>query len=490
MAIPATAYDPDKHTEGLHVPNIRRSIAGALAAIVGLAALILSAGVWAQDDYDYSPEHAAAAFDRLPQLRCRTGLNCPISGQAFDALSGALAGDRDAQYQFARLLQRGDGIRRDERAAIGWHGKAAEQGQVAAALELNHFRHQGADIPADEAKIAAALGPAVDKGDTDAMRALADLRIYGRGGARDTEQGIGLLRRATAAGSAAAAEDLGNLYVRGAPGIPENPAEAFRWLAESARLGNVAAMLSLGSMYFHHPADAVRDPAEGYRWLMRAALADDPAAQEMLSGVLMDGAMAGAKTVIAPDPVGADMWLRLAARSQFHDNASLRLRVEEKMTAAQLDEAKKRAAAWHPSTVSEAMAMTIAPPPVTVANRSWPQALREPALSRFKDGGDNPEPWQRLPDFTQNDEVLTAINAIAAYCEGKHQTRCVSTCRQQVDYIAPPVKIGGMPAEELARYFREHPDASSARAMRKEAATPEQAMRSWELCANGVAGQP
>ena len=472
------------------MPHIRRSPIFALAGIVGLTALALAGPARAQDDQDYSPEHAATAFDHLPQIRCRTGLGCPISGEAFDALSGALAGDRDAQYKLARLLQRGDGIRRDERAAIGWYGKAAEQGHVAAALELNHVRHQGADIPADEAKIAAALGPAVDKGDTEAMRALADLRIYGRGGPRDTEQGLGLLRRATAAGSAAAAQDLGNLYVQGAPGIPENPAEGFRWLGESARLGNVAAMLSLGSMYFHHPSEAVRDPAEGYRWLMRAALADDPAAQEMLSGVLLDGAMVGAKPVIAPDPVAADMWLRLAARSQFHDNASLRLRVEKEMTSAQLEEAKRRAAEWHPSTVTDVIAMTIALPAVPAANRSWPQALREPALTRFKEGGDHPEPWQRLPDFTQNDDVVTAINAIAAYCEGKHQARCISTCRQQIDYVAPPVKIGGLSPEEMARYFREHPDASSVRVMRKEAATPEQAMRSWELCANGVAGSP
>lgn len=469
--------------------HIHRWPCAALAGIAFAAVLFLAGGTQAAED-DFGPEHAAAAFDHLPQVRCRTGFGCPISGEAFNALSGALAGDRDAQYQLARLLQRGDGIRRDERAATGWYGKAAEQGHVAAALELNHLRHEGADIPADEAKIAAALGPAVDKGDTEAMRALADLRIYGRGGPRDTEQGLGLLRRASAAGSAAAAQDLGNLYVRGAPSIPQNPAEGFRWLGESARLGNVAAMLDLGSMYFHHPSDAVRDPAEGYRWLMRAALADDPAAQEMLSGVLADGAMSGARTVIAPDPVGADMWLRLAARSEFHDNASLRLRVEKDMTSAQLEEAKKRAAEWHPRTVSEVIAMTITLPEVRAASRSWPQALQEPALSRFKEGGDNPEPWQRLPDFAQNDDVLTAINAIAAYCEGQHQTRCVSTCRQQIDYVAPPVKIGGLSNEELARYFREHPDASSVRAMRKEAATPEQAMRSWELCANGVAGRP
>ena len=401
-----------------------------------------------------------------------------------------MPGDREAQYQLARLLQRGDGIRRDERAAAGWYGKAAEQGHVAAALELNHFRHEGADITADEAKIAAALGPAVEKGDTDAMRALADLRIYGRGGPRDTEQGLGLLRHATAAHSAAAAQDLGNLYVRGAPGIAQNPAEGFKWLAESARLGNIAAMLDLGSMYLHHPSDAVRDPAEGYRWLMRAALADDPAAEEMLSSVLAEGAMSGAKTVIPPDLVAADIWLRLAARSQFHDNASLRLQVEKDMTSAQLEEAKKRVADWHPRPLAEVMAMAIAPPPVAAANRSWPQALREPALSRFKEGGDNPEPWQRLPDFTQNDDVLTAVNAIAAYCESKHQARCVRTCREQIDYVAPPLKIGGMSAEELGRYFREHPDASSVRAMRKEAATPEQAMTYWQLCANGVADKP
>jgi TPR repeat protein len=467
-----------------HLHRLPNAVLFAIALSIGLA---LASAAHAEEDY--GPEHAAAAFDQLPLLRCRIGINCPISGEAYTALSGALAGDRDAQYQFARLLQRGDGVLRDARAATGWYGKAAEQSHVAAALELNHLRHQGAEISGDEVKIAAALGLAVDKGDIDAMRALADMRIYGRGGARDSERGLGLLRRATKAGSAAAAQDLGNLFVRGAPGIPENPAEGFRWMAESGRLGNVAAMLSLGSMYFNHPDGALHDPAEGYAWLMRAALVDDPAAQEMLSGVLADGAMAGARTVIAPDPVAADMWLRLAARSQFHDNASLRLRVEANMTAAQRDEAKKRADEWHPHTLPEVLAMTITPPPVTAANRPWPQGLRGRALESFKEAGDNPPPWQRLPDFARGEEVMTAITAIATYCDGKGQKRCVDTCRQQLDYVAPPVKVGGLSAAELARYLHDHPDSSPVRAMRKEPATAEQAMHSWVLCANGVAGE-
>src|SRR5262249_44054958 len=161
----------------------------------------------------------------------------------------------------ARLLQRGDGIPRDLRAASGWYGKAAEQGHVAAALELNRLRHEAADIPADETKIAAALRLEGEEGDPRGMAALSGIAGCGRGLPRDAEQGLALLRRAVAAGSAAAAEDLANLFLRDAPGIPRNPAQGFHWMAESAHLGNTAAMLDLGSMYFNYPDAAMRDPA-------------------------------------------------------------------------------------------------------------------------------------------------------------------------------------------------------------------------------------
>lgn len=288
----------------------------ALAAIAFSLALALAGGVRAED---YGPENAAAALGRFPTM-CRTlGLGCPISSDAYAAPRSALAGDREAQFEIAQLLERSDGIPRDYRAAGEWYGKSAEQGYVPAALKLNAWRHEGRDIPADEAKIAAALGPEADKGDPDAMRALADMEIYGRGLARSAERGLALLRRAIRAGSAAAAEDLAQLHLDGAPGIDKNPSEGFHWMAESGRRGNVSAMASLGSIYLRHPDASLHDPVEGYRWLMRAALLDDPAALEMLSELLAEGAMAGARAVIAPDPVAADMWLRLAARSPYHD---------------------------------------------------------------------------------------------------------------------------------------------------------------------------
>ena len=257
-------------------------------------------------------------------------------------------------------------------------------------------------------------------------------------------------------------------------------------MAESAHLGNAAAMLNLGSMYFNYPVAAMRDPGEGYRWLLRAALVDNPAAQEMLSGVLAEGAMVGARTVIPPDPIAADMWLRLAARSPFHDNASQRRQIESNMTTAQLTEAKERADAWGPNSLDEVLAITIPLPEVAGAKPPWPRELHGHALDRFKEAGNNPPPWLHMPNFAQNEEVVSAITAIAAQCESAGNRRCVETCRQQLDYVAPPIKPGGLSTAELARYLQEHPKVSPVRAMRKHAAAPEQSMHFWALCVNGL----
>src|SRR5215467_9898896 len=103
----------------------------AVAGMVMLMAVMLSGAPRAED---YGPGNAAAALQQLSRLRCSLNLGCPISADAYAALTGALSADREAQYRLARLLERGDGIPRDVRATTGWYGKAAEQGHVAAAL--------------------------------------------------------------------------------------------------------------------------------------------------------------------------------------------------------------------------------------------------------------------------------------------------------------------------------------------------------------------
>ena len=462
-----------------------RSIRASLLGLSLLAAMAMPFSAHAAGEY--APEHAAEAVSDM-RLGCMIVIRCPIDHAAFETMRRAVGGDRNAQVELAKLLDHGDGLPRDIQAATGWYGRAAEQGDVPSALELNHRRHEGQAIDADEAKIAAALHTAVDAGDTEAMRALADMTLYGRAGPRNPQEALALLHRATDKGSALAEQDLADLYILGAPGVPKDTREGFRWMATSARHGNLEAMEQLGSLYLHTPDSSLQDPAEAYRWLMRASLLDAARSQEALSTLLSEGAIVSGRTVIAPDPIQADMWFRIAARSPFHDNPSIRHSIEMNMTSAELEEAKKLAADWHPRSLQEVLAMTIDPPAVKAsAKRPWPPGLMGAALQQFQDGADNPEPWQRLPDFDRPEDVAAAMTAIAEHCEKKGVNLCATQCRDRLADLTPPEKPGGLSVDEIADRLRKNPGLSPAALMRKTAPTSEEEMQGWTWCAARVA---
>jgi TPR repeat protein len=458
------------------------------AGLAGLGVLAaMGAASTACAEGEYGPGHAAEAMS-IMRTRCTIHIGCPIDAKAFDALRRAVAGERDAQYDFATMLDAGEGLPRDQQAATGWYGRAAEQGHVRAALELNHRRHEGEAIEADEAKIAAVLRSEAEASDTDAMRALADMTLYGRGVPRDPQEALKLLRHAAENGSAVAEQDVATLYLRGAPGVPEDIHEGLQWMAASGRHGNIEAMEQLGSLYLNTPNQAARDPVEAYRWLMRASLLDAPRSQEALSTLLAEGAIVSGRAVIAPDPVQADMWFRLAARSPYHNNPSIRLRVESTMTSAELEEAKRRAADWRPRTLEQVLAMTIDRPAVTAsAKRPWPPGLIGPALQQFENGADNPEPWQHLPDFDRPEDVAAAMTAIAEHCETKGLGGCASFCRERLAELAPPEKPGGLTVDEIADRLRKNPGLSPAALMRKTPPTADEQMQGWTWCAGRVA---
>jgi hypothetical protein len=158
------------------------------------------------------------------------------------------------------------------------------------------------------------------------------------------------------------------------------------------------------------------------------------------------------------------------------------------MTSAELEQAKKLAADWHPRPLAEVLAMTIDPPPVTASTKHpWPPGLLGAALTQFQDGADNPEPWQRLPDFEHPDEVSAAITAIAQHCEQKGLDRCASFCRERLAELAPPEKPGGLSVDEIADRLRKNPGLSPVALMRKTPPTADEQMQGWTLCAGRVA---
>jgi TPR repeat protein len=343
---------------------IRAILARTVAAALLLTLLPMASGALAADGGAYAPENIAKTASRLGWI-CMVHPLCPVTDKVRSVITRALGNDRAAEYLLGLTLLTGDGLPSDRDAGLAWVVRAAELGDPDAARDIAGRLRNGASIKVDETRIAAALKPDADAGNVEAMRALAPMLIRGRGVKQDPVLGLGMLTGAAEKGSSGAEQDLSQLYLNGAPGVPANRPEALRWLAVSARHGNVDAMVSLGYMSLNTPIgvpSTERNLAEGFCWLMRAALLDQVQAQEKLSTIFAEGEKDSRGTVIAIDLIQADFWFRLAARSPYHDNSQIRSMIEPNMTTEQLDESKRLFAAWRPRTVSDLKAITIALP--------------------------------------------------------------------------------------------------------------------------------
>jgi len=114
----------------------------------------------------------------------------------------------------------------------------------------------------------------------------------------------------------------------------------FRPLAEQ---GNAWAQYALGAMY-EKGEGVPPDDNEAVLWYHRAAFQGNSPAQSKL-GVMYDHGRG-----VPQDDVLAHMWWNLAAAQGDEDARTLRDRLAEKMTPAQLAEAQRLAREWTPKS--------------------------------------------------------------------------------------------------------------------------------------------
>ncbi len=333
----------------------------ALRVLAIALGLLVAGSALAANEGDYSPKNIVHTYDRLKWF-CMISVTCPVSQKALAMIEQVMANDRSAEYLLGLTLLLGDDLPTDRKSGVAWIALAAERGDPAAARDIASRLRNGEAIEIDETKVASALKAQAYAGDAESMRALGPMYIGGRGIKQDPATGLDLLRHAAEKGSTGAEIDLAQLYLNGAPGVPQNRPEALKWLAASASHGNRDAMVNLGYMALH---DSV---VTGFCWLVRAALLDHVQAQEKLSLVFAQGEKDASGAAILPDLVQADLWFRLAARNPYHDNSQIRAAIEPHMTTDQLNQAKQLFEAWHPRTMQEVRAMTIALPPAMQGN--------------------------------------------------------------------------------------------------------------------------
>jgi TPR repeat protein len=111
-----------------------------------------------------------------------------------------------------------------------------------------------------------------------------------------------------------------------------------------AEKGNVYAQTALGTKY-SVGTGVERNGNEALRWTKAAAEQGYAFAMEMLGAFLLAGKL-GIELGIKQDYVQAYKWLLLADKYENIDTASARKRIGQKMTRAEIAEAKKLARDW------------------------------------------------------------------------------------------------------------------------------------------------
>ena len=194
-------------------------------------------------------------------------------------------GDPDAQVSLGFRYRRGNGLPQNDATAARWFRAAADRGNATAQFNLGFHYREGRGVPQDDANA---------------------VRWY---------------RRAAEQGDADAQNNLGGMYARG-NGVPPNGPEAMRWWTLAADQGHPVAQSNLGFMY-----------GEGLG--------------------LPEGDAGAVRRYGAQDYVRAHMWLDLAAShgtGAVRDGAMQgRDRAAQKLSAAQLTEARRLAREWRPA---------------------------------------------------------------------------------------------------------------------------------------------
>jgi len=172
----------------------------------------------------------------------------------------------------------------------------------------------------------------------DVLRAEDGLSALQEG---DFATAVPLLRERAEQGNTVAQTLLSQMYITGW-GVPQHYAEAAKWYWLAANRGNAKAQFNLGVMYAKGQG-VPQDYAEAAKWYRLTADQGYAGAQNNLGYMYANG------QGVPQDFVSAHMWLDLCAAQGSQAAAKDRDAIAQRMTPAQIAEARKLARDWKPT---------------------------------------------------------------------------------------------------------------------------------------------
>jgi TPR repeat protein len=214
--------------------------------------------------------------------------------------------DAEAQFSLGFKYKKGEGVPQDDRKAMEWWQKAADQGNAWAQASLGAMYFNGGQgVPKDGRKAVEWWRKAADQGNAWAQNKLGDLYENGRGVPQDNRQAVEWHQKAAEQGHAGSQYNLGLMYADGR-GVPKDDHKAAEWWQKAATQSNTEAQYNLGRMY----ADGrgvPRDDRKAVEWWQKAADQGNAEAQNNL------GAMYQNERGVPKDDRKAVEWYQKAA---------------------------------------------------------------------------------------------------------------------------------------------------------------------------------
>ena len=311
----------------------------------GMDALATKDHARARAEFEAVPEDPQAVYQLARMARLGLGEPRNDSRRAHLLERAAELGHSRAKLEWALALANGIGIPADPPRGLKLLEELDGAGFADATVYLARaWRHGWFGMAKDEVRSAALLRKAADGGNDTANALYAIALLQGVGVEADAARGIALLKATADKGNLEAQLEYARLLTYGLLGVGKDEAAGIKLYRSAAEHADPLAQYALCLAYVNGRGVA-RDDAAAARWCDAAARQGDAYAQLRLGEMFRTG-------VGVPRLRGsAYFWYTLAARSTSGAGEIARDRraiLAREMSAAEIDNQVKRAAAFEP----------------------------------------------------------------------------------------------------------------------------------------------
>jgi TPR repeat protein len=181
----------------------------------------------------------------------------------------AKAGDPESQVALGWHYMNGDGLPKDEKEAIRWFTRAAEQGYAKAQHNLGVCYAFGNGVAEDKVESVRWFRKAAEQGIAESQYNLGVSLQNGIGVKMDGVEAVKWYRIAAAQDYADAQYNLGFCYDNGI-GVQKDEKQAFKWIVKAAEFGHPRAQHNMG-VHYESGNFVEKNPATAVKWYLKAA---------------------------------------------------------------------------------------------------------------------------------------------------------------------------------------------------------------------------